>query len=141
MSRWDMLDTNIEPDTPLRLDMAARLAFPRLPNGKPSMTASGLRKEAAKGRLLIERIAGKDFTTLAAIDNMRTLCRLAQVPHGFTSAGAQTEQVPGSSLTTDGRSAQAHLRMIAERLKKPSKTTLDKNTVPTSATVIPLGSR
>jgi hypothetical protein len=29
-----------------------------------SMTASGLRREAARGRLQIERIAGKDFTTL-----------------------------------------------------------------------------
>ena len=30
-----------------------------------SMTASGLRREAARGRLAIERVAGKDYTTLA----------------------------------------------------------------------------
>jgi hypothetical protein len=48
-------------DTPLRLDVAARVAFP-----SGGMTASGLRREAARGRLQIERIAGKDYTTLAA---------------------------------------------------------------------------
>ena len=45
-------------DTPLRLDVAARVAFPG-----GGMTASGLRREAARGRLQIERIAGKDYTT------------------------------------------------------------------------------
>src|SRR5271166_2493077 len=134
-------DININPDTPLRLDMAARLAFPLLSNEKPSMTASGLRKEAARGRLVIERIAGKDFTTLAAIANMRTLCRLAQVPQGSISASGETEQTPGSSSTADAKSAQAHLRKIAERLKRPSKATSDKSTAPVSAKVIPLGSR
>jgi hypothetical protein len=59
------------PETPLRLAMAAELAFPG-----GGMTASGLRKEAARGRLVIERIAGKDYTTLAAIDRMRELCRV-----------------------------------------------------------------
>jgi hypothetical protein len=40
------------------------------------MTSSGLRKEALRGRLVIERIAGKDFTTLAHIERMRELCRV-----------------------------------------------------------------
>ena len=48
----------IGPDTPLRLGVAAALAFP-----DGSMTASGLRREGARGRLVIERIAGKDYTT------------------------------------------------------------------------------
>jgi hypothetical protein len=74
------------------------------------MTASGLRKEAARGRLAVERIAGKDFTTLAAIANMRTLCRLAQVPQGYISASGETEQTAGSYSIADARSAQAHLR-------------------------------
>jgi hypothetical protein len=43
----------VTPDTPLRLGVAAALAFP-----DGSMTAAGLRREAARGRLLIERIAG-----------------------------------------------------------------------------------
>jgi len=56
----------IKPSTPLRLSLAAAMAFP-----DGSMTASGLRRECARGRLVIERIAGKDFTTLAAIESMR----------------------------------------------------------------------
>ena len=46
-----------ELDAPLRLADAAALAFPH-----GGMTAAGLRKEAAKGRLAIFRIANKDFT-------------------------------------------------------------------------------
>ena len=60
----------VSANAPLRLDVAARLAFP-----DGSMTASGLRREAARGNLVLERIAGKDFTTLEAIDEMRKLCR------------------------------------------------------------------
>ncbi len=50
---------------------AAEIAFPRI-----GMTASGLRKEAGKGRLAIERIAGKDFILLAAIEATRAKCLL-----------------------------------------------------------------
>ena len=46
----------IRPDTPLRLDVAAALAYP-----DGSMTASGLRREHKRGRLIIERTAGKDY--------------------------------------------------------------------------------
>jgi hypothetical protein len=48
--------------TPLRLDVVA-LAFP-----DGSMGASGLRREAAKGRLAVEHFAGKDYPTLQAIE-------------------------------------------------------------------------
>ena len=61
---WD----EVKPDTPLRLGVAAALAFP-----DGTMTASGLRREAARGRLIIERIAGKDYTTSANIERMREL--------------------------------------------------------------------
>jgi hypothetical protein len=60
----------VNNDAPLRLARAAEIAFP-----DGSMTASGLRKEAAKGRLVIERIANKDYTTLAAIADTRAACR------------------------------------------------------------------
>src|SRR5271169_3469081 len=59
------------PDCPLRLAIAAKIAFP-----DGSMTASGLRREAQRGRLVVERIAGKDYTTLADIQRMRELCRV-----------------------------------------------------------------
>ncbi|WP_245344044.1 hypothetical protein [Bradyrhizobium japonicum] len=61
----------IDRDAPLRLRRAAELAFPG-----GGMTASGLRREAVRGRLVVERIAGKDYTTLAAISRMRELCRI-----------------------------------------------------------------
>ena len=60
------LPANIGPDTPLRLAVAAKLAFPG-----GGITAASLRREAMAGRLVIERIAGKDFTTLTHIENMR----------------------------------------------------------------------
>jgi hypothetical protein len=44
------------------------------------MTAAGLRREAKRGRLVIERIAGKDYTTLNHIRRMRELCRVKQHP-------------------------------------------------------------
>jgi hypothetical protein len=118
------------------LDIAAAVAFPG-----GAMTASGLRREAARGRLVIERIAGKDFTTLAAIATMREKCRAQPPRHDCTSESAATEPPTGSSSMPDGKSAQAHLRAIAEKLKKPSKRTSDASTSQTSATVIPLGSR
>ena len=55
---------------PMRLAHAVEIAFPH-----GGMTVSGLRKEATKGRLVIERIARKDFVTLTAIDDMRAACR------------------------------------------------------------------
>jgi hypothetical protein len=59
------------------------------------MTASGLRQEAARGRLQIERVAGKDYTTLEAIRRMRELCRLSTKEHGSTSGrnGIETEKL------------------------------------------------
>jgi hypothetical protein len=42
------------------------------------MTASELRREAERGRLIFERIAGKDYTTLHAIADMRRLCRVVK---------------------------------------------------------------
>jgi hypothetical protein len=56
---------NPDRNAPLRLAHAIKIAFP---NG--GMTVAGLRREAARGRLISHRIAGRDFTTLADIDEM-----------------------------------------------------------------------
>jgi len=56
------LPSEIGPNTPLRLAEAVRIAFP-----SGGMTVSGLRREIARGRLAVEIIAGKQFTTLADI--------------------------------------------------------------------------
>jgi hypothetical protein len=65
----------LDPDSPLRLAVAAAIAFP-----DGTMIAKGLRREAKRGRLVIERVAGKDYTTLAAIVRMREACRLSFAP-------------------------------------------------------------
>ncbi|WP_246668416.1 MULTISPECIES: hypothetical protein [Bradyrhizobium] len=59
---------NVGLHDPLRLSVAAAMAFP-----DGSMTASGLRRENARRRLVIERVAGKDYTTLFYIERMREL--------------------------------------------------------------------
>src|SRR6266699_2842510 len=89
----------ITPETPLRLEIAAVIAFP-----DGSMTASGLRREGARGRLVIERIAGKDFTTLANIERMRRLCRVDVRAPDSISDSAADEKLCGSSSTTAVRS-------------------------------------
>jgi hypothetical protein len=62
--------STLDPDTPLRLKLAASLAFP-----DGSMTESGLKREIERGRLECERIAGKTYVSLNDIKRMRELCR------------------------------------------------------------------
>jgi hypothetical protein len=115
------LSDKISKDTPLRLSVAAALAFP-----DGSMTTSGLRKEAARGRLAIERIAGKDYTTLAAIEEMRALCRVRQKgpvygsgPKNESPMGPSGNAQCGSSETDRARSARAALHKIARARSVP----------------------
>jgi hypothetical protein len=107
----------IAPDTPLRLSVAAALAFP-----DGSMTASGLRRECARGRLVVERIAGKDYTTLANIERMRELCRLAPDHTSISDARdltrRETTRRSGSSKTEVISEARAALRTM---LKVPNE--------------------
>jgi hypothetical protein len=56
----------IDPNTPLRLHDAVAAAFPH-----GGMTVSGLRREARRGRLVIEVVAGKQFVTLNEVERMR----------------------------------------------------------------------
>src|SRR5689334_13615062 len=102
---------SITSDAPLRLSVAAAIAFP-----DGSMSASGLRREAARGRLVIERIAGKDFTTLANIERMRELCRVETRVQDCGSApraarrGRSLPTPSGSSSTAGSISPQDALR-------------------------------
>ena len=122
----------IKPDTPLRLSVAAALAFP-----DGSMTASGLRREAARGRLVIERIAGKDYTTLANIERMRELCRVesnhrASIsdPREGTSKASSERRPSGSSSMAASTSPQDALRAKIERRSRRSQPTSQQNTSP-----------
>jgi hypothetical protein len=108
----------IDPKTPLRLDVAAKIAFP---NG--GMTVSGLRREIAKGRLAVEVIAGKQFTTLADIQEMRSLCRAkARVPdfncdpREETSAVSLATKPHGSSEMAGVMSSRDALKAKLRRL-------------------------
>ena len=93
--------TSVAPNTPLRLDIAAKLAFP-----DGSMTASGLRREIAKGRLTVETIAGKQYTTLANVEEMRGLCRTQPNPPASGSERSE-KRSSGTSSTTDAKSQLA----------------------------------
>lgn len=121
---------SIGPDTPLRLPVAAAVAFP-----DGSMTVSGLRRERDRGRLAVEQIAGKDYTTLAAIDRMREQCRVAPKAQDFTSnrpgsipRDALSKRPYGSSGTGSANAAQAAARKTLEELKKPSPTISPQST-------------
>jgi hypothetical protein len=130
----------ITPTTPLRLAVAAELAFP-----DGSIGVSGLRKEIAKGNLAATRIAGKLFVTLADIEAMRKKCAVQNEAAPPRERGSIREAIDGSSSISgptadDVKSAQAHLQASVQKLKKPSPNTSPKSTSPTSAPVIRLKS-
>ena len=115
---------DVARDAPLRLSTAAALAFP-----DGTMTVSGLRREVIRGRLVVERIAGKDFTTLANIDRMRELCRVQVKEPGSigakhdTAAESSPPKPSGSSKTAAAISPQDALRarLKESRLQRQSK--------------------
>jgi|SRR6516165_2783965 hypothetical protein len=115
-------------DTPLRLKTAVEVAFPA-----GGMTASGLRKEAAKGNLVIETIAGKQFTTLNAIQEMRTKCRDKQKAQGSTSnlserkKGSSARGRSGTSVTERAKLARVALEETARTLSANSPNTSPAN--------------
>jgi hypothetical protein len=105
MSARELTEMILGHDTPLRLDAAAKIAFP-----DGSMTANGLRREAKRGRLVIFRVAGKDYTTLKHIGEMFEQCRVQQVNRDSGCAKpvlTKTANIPPSGLSSMavGRSA------------------------------------
>jgi len=139
----------ITPTTPLRLDIAAQIAFP-----DGSIGVSGLRREIERGNLRVEQIAGKTFTTLANIEDMRKKCAIPTKGRESSSEnhGGRENPTDGSSSTAmpaavASSARQAHLRQVAQGLrnsgrtpKKPSPTTSDESTSRNSAAVIRLKS-
>jgi hypothetical protein len=86
-------------------------------------------REAARGRLHVERIAGKDYTTLEAIKRMRELCRVQakeldclSVSHGI-AVESSSPKLSGSSKTAVNISPQDALRarLKQSRPGKPNK--------------------
>lgn len=116
-------------DKPLRLAAAAAEAFP-----DGSMTVSGLRREIARGRLVIERVAGKDYTTLAEIDRMRELCRLTAKVRISGSGRSESTTLAssggpsGSFETATAEKALAALDTTLQALKARSKSISPRST-------------
>jgi hypothetical protein len=111
-----------EKDAPLRLAKAAELAFP-----DGSMTAAGLRRQGALGHLHIERINGRDYTTLEAIQEMRSKCRVPPKAPASTGESAAAEKSFGSSETAITRRAQAALSTTLQELKGRSNRTFSES--------------
>src|SRR5262245_3878918 len=136
---------DVRPDDPLRLQVAAALAYP-----DGSMTAAGLRRENARGRLVIERVAGKDYVTLAAIERMREICRLeAKVPDYGSDPSVKMPPEPsvtqcGLSAMQDTISPRAALHTTLAGLSGRSPHTSQRSTpkpLRENATVTPLRSQ
>lgn len=129
----------VDDHTPLRLADAAARAFPG-----GGVTVCSLRREAAKGRLAIMRIAGKDFTTLADIREMQQKCLVNQKARTFgfdqpteTPPESSSSAPDGSSRTEAVKSAQDALRETVKALKQSSRPISRRNT-PRSAGNAPL---
>ena len=101
-------DFKFGPHDPIRVTVAAKIAFP-----DGSMTASGLRREARRGNLVIERVAGRDYTTLERIAAMREKCRIP-----IRSKQGRQDTKPLPSKTAAIQPAQGAARVTALRLKK-----------------------
>jgi hypothetical protein len=98
-------------DQPIPLRAAAKLFFPR-----GGITASSLRTEARKGRLIVTRIAGRDFVTRQAIDLMIELCTIRKKP----DEPARTQQRDPYSEERP-RLARLSLEHTVKELKKPKR--------------------
>src|ERR1700747_2965326 len=94
MREWATDRREIPITAPPRLAYAAELAFP-----DGSVTVSGLRREAARVTLEIESIAGKQYTTLAAIESMRELCRVRSKAQGSPSGDMKDNRRSGPYAT------------------------------------------
>jgi hypothetical protein len=127
----------VDTKTMLRLEVAARLAFP-----DGSVKVSTLRREAAAGRLTIYRIAGKDFTTLADIEGMTKSCRVQAKALGSRSSRPKAAPRSGISETGNEPSALDALKATAQQLKENLPTTSSASTTRESAAaVIPMRSK
>lgn len=114
----------ITPTTPLRLEVAAELGFP-----DGSMTASSLRRLVVAKKLAHERIAGKYFVTLSAIEEMRALCRVpAKVPDS-PSKKPEADNQPESSETGSAPSALDALKATVAALKENLQHTSSEDTI------------
>ena len=113
----------VDNDTPQRLAVVA---------SQFGLTAAALRTEAKRGRLVIWRVAGKDWTSVAEVNRMFQNCRVTPEALTYGSdrlASAATLQ-SGSSETPDASAALASAWASVERLKGRSPTILPSKYTP-----------
>ena len=115
----------VDNDTPQRLAVVAE---------QFGLTAAALRTEAKRGRLVISRVAGKDWTSVAEVQRMFGLCRVnpEALTYGSGQPASEMTRAPsgqhGSSKTPDAKSALDSARLSVERLKGRSPTTSPAST-------------
>jgi cell division septation protein DedD len=126
----------VDPNTMLRLDAAARIAFP-----DGSMSVSAMRRLAADKLLTIYPIAGKHFTTLADIEEMKTSCRVQAKVQGSRCSKPKAERPSGISATDSGRLERAAARASLLKLRESLPTTSSASMIRAPAAVIPMTSR
>jgi hypothetical protein len=118
------MDRPVGDDEPLRLHVAARLAFP-----DGSISGRALRRAGQTGKLVIERIAGKDYTTLSDIRAMRAQSRVVPRPR-VSGYEMRVEIRKAASLTTQQLSSSTEAaRLVLDALI--SKTTPTPRSKPT----------
>lgn len=122
-----MTQQPIGNNVPLRLADALAIAFPM-----GGMTVSGLRRERDKGNLVVERIAGKEFVTLAAIDDMRAKCRDERKPRAASPLSKTTRFHQGTTLTDHASVAQAAALATLNKLSESLGATAEKATAQVS---------
>ncbi|MGC2778461.1 MAG: hypothetical protein WA418_22780 [Bradyrhizobium sp.] len=129
---------NIKETTPLRLEVAARLAFP-----DGSVTVSTLRRQIANGLLVAEKIGNKLYTTPQAILEMRERCRVQAKDPALSCKRRETGSDSGSSGMASEASALDALRANAAKLKQSLLNTSSANATPEQAVtaVIPMRSK
>src|SRR4051812_11799534 len=105
----------VDKFAPLRLEVAVKLAFPH-----GGMTVAGLRRERARGNLVTEFIAGKEFVTLHEIEKMRELCRVP-AKESVSGLNPQKSRAAKSSGTPDGSSATVRAKSALAALQRTAK--------------------
>src|SRR5271156_1520972 len=86
----------VNNDTPQRLGVVA---------AQFGLTAAALRTEAKRGRLVISRVAGKDWTSVAEVQRMFGLCRVT--PEALTYGSDQPASATMESIPQYGSSEMA----------------------------------
>ena len=111
----------IDNDTPQRLGVVA---------AQFGLTAAALRTEAKRGRLVISRVAGKDWTSVNEVRETFTRCRVTPEALTYGLGQPASEAIPryGSSETPDASKALASAWASVERLRGRSPTISPANT-------------